>query len=120
MVEDQNQIRPDELIDVMRHRRRRQVVAYLQSADTAVFDRDGIARAIAGPERESTARADDTLSQITLVLHHQHLPKMEQAGLIDYDPDDGTVRRRWEPDREGGVVAEVLGATVDPGCTAEP
>lgn len=120
MVEDHDQIRPDGLIDVLRDRRRRQVVTHLHTAEGGGFDLDGIARAIAGPEAESAARADDTLADVKLVLHHQHLPKMDQAGLIDYDPDGGTVRRRWEPDREGGVVAEVLGATVDPVGTAEP
>lgn len=34
---------------------------------------------------------DETLCALTVALHHRHLPKLAEAGLVEYDPDTRTV-----------------------------
>lgn len=36
----------------------------------------------------------DVLTQIQMSLHHVHLPKMAEAGLIEYDPERGSSNRQ--------------------------
>lgn len=42
-------------------------------------------------------------TRIEVALHHRHLPKMADAGVIDYDPESGTVETT-----EATVVAREL------------
>jgi hypothetical protein len=37
----------------------------------------------------STGPADR--DRLLIVLHHDHLPRLDDAGLLSYDPNDGTV-----------------------------
>lgn len=48
---------------------------------------------------------DDALERTVLELHHNHLPRLDEAGLIRYSPDDKVVTRR----RHSGVDAEWVG-----------
>jgi hypothetical protein len=36
-------------------------------------------------------------------LHHTHLPKLDDADVVEYDPDDGTVQYRGDPHIEQWV-----------------
>ncbi|SFS10760.1 hypothetical protein SAMN05216559_3800 [Halomicrobium zhouii] len=36
-------------------------------------------------------------------LHHTHLPKLDDAEVVEYDPDDGTVQYRGDPHIEQWV-----------------
>lgn len=54
-------------------------------ATDVVAARDEIAR-------ESVPEADR--NAVLVRLHHVDLPKLQQAGFVDFDPDAGTVRRR--------------------------
>lgn len=50
-------------------------------------------------EREDEATADtggnDQLSEITIALFHNHLPKLQEAGVIDVDHETNTVREGY-------------------------
>ncbi|MCO8244951.1 MULTISPECIES: hypothetical protein [unclassified Haladaptatus] len=34
---------------------------------------------------------EDVIDRVTIGLHHNHLPRLDDAGLVDYDPDSHTV-----------------------------
>jgi len=48
-------------------------------------------------ERESDG---DDCETVAIALHHVHLPKLAEGGVIDYDPRSETVRYCGRPDRE--------------------
>lgn len=73
------------LVDGRRHR----ILSVLESREDSVR-RDVLAHEIAA--REANAEAwTDAVDSIRSELHHVHLPKLESAGLVEYDVDDGTV-----------------------------
>ncbi|MDG5775635.1 hypothetical protein VB773_06305 [Haloarculaceae archaeon H-GB2-1] len=69
-------------------RRRREVLRALQDLETPVSVRR-LAEAIAASEPEERDR--DIIERIHLTLHHNHLPRLAAAQVVDYDSDDGTV-----------------------------
>ena len=42
--------------------------------------------------------------QLEVALHHSHLPKMADAGVIDYDPETGTIRTNDTIDKVYSVL----------------
>lgn len=82
----------DDLFDVLSPARRRETLAVLTECHSAV-DVESLARDVAARERDV---APDTLSEsdveeVHVTLHHVHLPKLDDAGLVDYHRDDGSV-----------------------------
>lgn len=76
----------DAAFEVLAHRHRRVVLSHLADSNgTATFDQ--LASAIT-----ADPGADESPDVVRLQLHHVHLPKLQQAGLIDYDGPDGLVR----------------------------
>ena len=72
--------------------RRRATVAALDSR-TGPVTREELAREVAdadGDVSPSQAR------EVAVQLHHIHLPKLDEAGVVEYDADAGTVRRTGE------------------------
>ena len=71
---------PNLLFDVLADSRRRRLIALLREHEQA--DRlflDTLSARLAEDANES---ADD----VAVALHHHHLPKLDAAGLVDYDP----------------------------------
>ncbi|WP_459191765.1 DUF7344 domain-containing protein [Halosimplex sp. J119] len=82
--------RTSRLLDALAHRDRRIVCYYLREHETATVDRlvDLVAGWIeAGPgPNESVDR-----TSVRAGLHHVHLPTLDSAGLVEYEPDAGSV-----------------------------
>lgn len=87
---------PDSIFDLLRNRRRRLVCAYVVTSAEDVHELDGLADRITEWERESGAAPaqDDLRDRIVVDLHHCHLPKLADAGLVEYDARSNTVRYR--------------------------
>lgn len=58
----------------------------------------------------------DVLTQVQISLHHVHLPKMTEAGLIEYDPESGIV----EPTEQFDQVKPQLSALIEADPAFEP
>lgn len=82
----------DRLYDVLTSPRRRFLLAHLQEAGSPQ-ELDALADAVAHWELDSETATvpEDTHKAITVSLHHVHLPKMVEAGLLTYDHDSATV-----------------------------
>lgn len=103
----------DELFEALSDERRRFVLTYVsEHGPTSLYElSDSLTE-----EVDSTA---DTRS-VTTELYHVHLPKLETAGLIDYDPVSHTVEPAGMSDsRVMGLlnVARSLGTAENEGDT---
>ena len=81
----------DEVFDVLRHARRRYLVDALEGQTVvplgdlvdAVVERERSARGLGhGPDRHD---------QVRLTMFHNHLPKLEEAGIVECDYGTETV-----------------------------
>lgn len=83
----------DGCFDALASRRRRQVLAYLEGEGSDEVSFDALVSAVVAAEPRPDARTGH-YEQVALALHHAHLPKLERAGLVEYDPRARTVRYR--------------------------
>lgn len=90
----ESQLSRDEIFHVLQCRRRRLVLRYLQE-----YDGDGparmsdIAEHVAAVEHDTTVGSLDSRQRqrVYIALYQDHLPKMDQVGVIDYDKSRGNV-----------------------------
>lgn len=69
---------------------RRAALTVLSTAETRM-ELSTLAESIAA---SSDSHFDDhQIQSLRVSLHHLHLPKLDQAGLVDYDPDEHVVER---------------------------
>lgn len=100
------------LFGALSQRYRRIVLYYLREHETATLD--GLADLVtgwveAGPGPDEPVDHDGVLAE----LHHVHLPMLDEAQLIEYDADDGTVALRGY----SAAAEEILDAAFDADTT---
>lgn len=79
MLEDD--MSDDEIYKLLSSETRRQTIAYFDQSS----ERSHSCEEIAGYLAE---RAEETFDRLTISLHHNHLPKLDSAGLIMYDDEN--------------------------------
>lgn len=86
--------RPDhgEPYDLLSDEQRRRVLSALGGVSTPA-DIETVARSLVTAQGESDGAADDRIDHLEVALHHRHLPKLADAGLVDYDPDEHRVEK---------------------------
>jgi len=87
-------VRDDERLKALANERRRLALDCLPcgEAPTALAD---VARRIAVSEAEAPvdAVATDHVERVKRSLYHVHLPKLDDVGLVAFDPEERTVER---------------------------
>ncbi|WP_224270065.1 DUF7344 domain-containing protein [Haloprofundus salinisoli] len=96
----------DEALEALADRRRRLVLAVLDSASSLPLDE--LAARVAERESDGDEKDNAARAEIRLALHHAHLPKLDALGFVRYDPETKTVERG-----EGDFV-DCLGDTALP------
>ena len=86
----------DQIFEVLSHRRRRYVLYYLRHVSDGVASIEDIATHVAQFECTSE-NADDHQASILTSLQHVHLPKLEEAGVVEYDERSEMVRYWQQP-----------------------
>lgn len=81
----------DELHRLLTNSRRRLLLSYLTGRGDDPASVDDLVDAVAERERPDPGPATHR-DRIAIDLHHVHLPKLADVGVIDYDPVAGTVR----------------------------
>ncbi len=82
----------DQIFELLKNRRRRDVLEYLMSVDrTATLSE--LAEHIAAWENDIDVEALDSSQRkrVYVALYQTHLPKMDKAGIVDYDQDRGKI-----------------------------
>ncbi len=82
-----------EIHDILRNDRRRNVIRVLQEHNTAVSLQE-LTDEVAIRETGETPPPEGTRDSVYVSLHQTHLPKLDDAGVIDYDTEDKTITLR--------------------------
>lgn len=83
----------DDVVACLSSERRRLVLAILQLHDEPVSTAE-LAEQVAAHEPDPTPDVAD----VRVALHHVHLPKLADVGLVEHDTESGTVDYRYHPD----------------------
>ncbi|WP_137285602.1 DUF7344 domain-containing protein [Halorussus salinisoli] len=83
------ELTPDVVFDALRNPRRQFTLAYLRQQDRHVTLTE-FARKITAWEVGSspTEIEEDQVERVRVSLHHSHLPKLADLGLVEYTDDD--------------------------------
>ncbi len=83
----------DDLFAVLGDARRRTVLKVLAGNQTGT-DVESLATRVAARESDAAEAtpSESTVRDVHVTLHHVHLPKLDDAGLVDHDRGAGTVR----------------------------
>lgn len=87
-ISDRLAQRDDDAAGAIPTERRRVIVSVLERRDGPCH-RSELAEIVATTEGRKK-QTDESVPEVTVELHHRHLPKLDQAGLIEYDTADGT------------------------------
>lgn len=94
----------DRVFEVLSSRWRRYVLYYLCEMPGQVVERDRLVEAVrycdAADRDTSGVPSRDAVARD---LHHDHLPRLDDAGVIEYDRRQGTVRYDGRPSIEEWV-----------------
>lgn len=84
----------DKIFHLLQNERRRAVIRYLRDVDGTVSMRD-IAEQVAAWEHDTSIAAldSDERQRVYIPLYQNHLPKLDEEGVIEYNQSRGTVER---------------------------
>ncbi|WP_436927701.1 winged helix-turn-helix domain-containing protein [Halosimplex amylolyticum] len=80
---------------------RREILHYL------IYESDGVASYEELARQVQSQESDQELERSVALLHHQHLPKLSDADLVEYDARSSTVRYHGDP------LTETVLATIE-------
>lgn len=104
--------RHDELFAILSDSRRRFVLHTLQFADREMSVSELTADVVSWEaDMTDSGTVEDVRGAVEVSLVHTHLPKMDQAGLLNYDHEGGSVRFT-DYDHELGVHLGAVKAAV--------
>lgn len=83
--------------DALAHHRRRLAIAVLQRHEPPV-SLEGLARQM---QVQLDMPGSTRVEELKIELHHQHLPKLMEPGILEYDPARRSVTRVDLPDPTG-------------------
>jgi DNA-binding transcriptional ArsR family regulator len=85
----------DEVLSILADSRRRKAIKYLQKNGEAELEE--LTQYL---EAEGYQEGLEAGSGVEIRLHHAHLPKLEEAGVISYDREEGKIEYRGDPQLE--------------------
>lgn len=102
------------VFELLQNSHRRRVLRYLNTVSSPV-DLRTLAEAVAAEENEKPVRALTSLerNRIHIRLHHCHLPKLDEAGVIEFDANRGTVKRAELTENVTGYLDRACEAHTD-------
>ncbi|WP_227380685.1 DUF7344 domain-containing protein [Haladaptatus halobius] len=98
----------DTAFELLTNAYRRHILYYFHDGETKIATLDDLCKHL-----QNTLDEDSSEHQIHLRLHHQHLPKLVDHNVLEYDVRSETVRYRGESRLEALlVIARRLETTV--------
>lgn len=90
----------DTICDILAEARRRYLLYHLLTIDGRVTELDTAVDAVWTYETAATEIDDPPREAVRIDLHHVHLPRLADAGIVDYDQRQGTIRFSGHPSLE--------------------
>ncbi|MFC7134022.1 MULTISPECIES: DUF7344 domain-containing protein [Salinibaculum] len=92
MGSSERSLSQDLVYDILSSPRRRYVLYYLRQVDEPI-ELTALAEQVAAWENETDpdSLTDQERKRVYVSLYQTHIPKLDDAGIVDYDQDDGTV-----------------------------
>jgi len=85
-----------EVFSLLESRRRRCVLYFLSEARADLFDFETVRDGVIEYEKHCE-RAPEAPDSVTISLEHAHLPRLDKAGVVDWDRDTRTVEYLGHP-----------------------
>ncbi|WP_238717322.1 DUF7344 domain-containing protein [Natronorubrum halophilum] len=87
-------ISPDTILSVVANEHRRAILNALDNASEKTLAYDSLVDRVADRVQDEDADrvSDEQRQRVRIALHHTHLPKMEEARIIDYEAETGYVQ----------------------------
>lgn len=91
---ESSRLSQDEVYQLLSNPRRRFIISYLRGRDE-IYLQD-LAAEVAAWENETSVESltDQQRKRVYVSLYQTHIPKLDEAGIIDYDTDTGMIRLR--------------------------
>lgn len=93
MTEESTALDEEEIHDVLRNARRRELISFLNRHDGYATIQE-LSEHIAALESGTEPPPRNVRQSVYVSLHQTHLPKLEALGVVDYDTDSKDVRLR--------------------------
>lgn len=103
----------DGVYDVLSHPVRRALIDSLEGTETTTVGKVAADLIEADERRVRGIESGGGTEQVEAELHHIHLPKMADVGLIEYDPDTGTIEITPTTDVADRIMETVSGGHGD-------
>ncbi|WP_202935203.1 DUF7344 domain-containing protein [Halorussus amylolyticus] len=93
-AERERPISPDRILSAVENEHRRAILNSLNSASNKTLEYDALVDRVADRIRDEDAEreSDEYRQRVRIALHHTHLPKLEEARIIDYEAETGHVQ----------------------------
>jgi hypothetical protein len=96
----------DDLFEVLSNRRRRYVLHYLCRRDGEAVELSDLVTQVAAWENGTDPEqlSYDDRKSVHISLYQHHVPKMDEAGVVEYDQRSGVVELRVDPAEIAGFL----------------
>ena len=103
-------ISPDTILSAVANEHRRAILNALDTAPDNTLEYDTLVDRVADRIRDEDAErvSDEHRQRVRIALHHTHLPKLDEARIIDYEGDTGHV------EFVGGALEQEILTLVEP------
>lgn len=88
---------PDDILQALSHHARRDVIDGLMSHPRETMTLDELAEEVMA---RRDVEADNEKHEVEILLHHVHVPKLAEHGIVEFDPRGGRVRYRGDAELE--------------------
>lgn len=93
--------RVNRLLKTLSSPRRREVIHYFEAHAEA--DTDSLVAVVSHVDKRTP---ETNPAEVEVALHHMHLPKLEESGWIDYEPDERRIHYHGK-DHPGPLLSEL-------------
>ncbi|MFH5844409.1 hypothetical protein [Haladaptatus sp. CMAA 1909] len=88
----------DTIFDILSHSYRRQILFFLSRTEDDLATVADLVTYISEHESgDETSTRRTRGDAVSIALHHNHLPKLEDAGMVEFDTRSETIRYRAHP-----------------------
>lgn len=117
----QQYLTKDQIFHLLQNERRRLALRYLQGRDGEVKMRD-VAEQVAAWQHDTTVEAldSDQRQRVYIPLYQNHLPKLDEKGVIEYNQSRGVVERTPIADQLDPYLADDESTTACAAASVEP